>query len=141
MGQERQCCPKAKGGHVKGFSVYKHPTLGFEAVKVGFSWPALLIGPIWMLVKRLWGLAIGWIAMYVALSVVESVTDKSEPGGAQAFVYLLLAAGYLAIALVPGFKGNRWRDENLSRRGFVSVKTVEAETPDAAIAQVAHSGA
>src|SRR5262249_55792724 len=65
-----------EGRDVKTFNVSRHPTLGFEAVKVGFSWPALFIGPLWMLVKKLWGLATGWIAMYLALSLVETVTDK-----------------------------------------------------------------
>ena len=89
-----------------------------------------------MLVKKLWGLFGLWLAMYIALSLVEAVTDKSEPSGDQALVYLLLAAGYSALTLVPGFKGNKWREKNLLRRGFEMLGTVQAETPDAAISQV-----
>ena len=101
---------------MKTFNVYRHSIQGFEAVKVGFSWPASLAGPIWMLVKKLWGLSGLWLAMYFALSLVETVTDQSEPGGAQALVYLLLVAGYFALGLVPGFKGNKWREKDLVRR-------------------------
>jgi hypothetical protein len=122
---------------MKTFNVYRHPIQGLEAVKVGFSWPATLVGPIWMLVKKLWGLFGLWLAMYIASSLVEAVTDKSEPTGAQALVYLLLAAGYFALVLIPGFKGNKWRERNLSRRGFEMLGTVEAETPDAAISRLA----
>ena len=122
---------------MKTFNVYRHPIQGLEAVKVGFSWPAISVGPIWMLVKKLWGLSGLWLAMYFALSLVETVTDKSEPGGDQAFLYLLLAAGYSALTLVPGFKGNKWREKNLIRRGFEMRGTVQAETPEAAISQVA----
>ena len=122
---------------MKTFNVYRHPIQGLEAVKVGFSWPASLVGPIWMLVKKLWGLFGLWLALYIALSLVEAVTDKSEQGGDQALVYLLLAAGYSALTLVPGFKGNKWREKNLVRRGFVMLGTVQAETPEAAISQVA----
>ena len=122
---------------MKTFNVYRHPIQGLEAVKVGFSWPASSVGPIWMFVKKLWGLFGLWLAMYIALSLVEAVTDKSEPGGAQALVYLLLAAGYSALTLVPGFKGNKWREKNLVRRGFEMLGTVQAETPDAAISRVA----
>ena len=118
---------------MKTFNVYRHPIQGLEAVKVGFSWPASSVGPIWMFVKKLWGLFGLWLAMYIALSLVEAVTDKSEPGGAQALVYLLLVAGYFALGLVPGFKGNKWREKNLVRRGFEMLGTVQAETPDAAI--------
>ena len=121
---------------MKTFNVYRHPIQGLEAVKVGFSWPASLVGPIWMLVKKLWGLFGLWLAMYIVLSLVEAVTDKSEPDGDQALVYLLLAAGYSALTLVPGFKGNKWREKNLLRRGFEMLGTVQAETPDAAISQV-----
>ena len=28
---------------MKTFNVYKHPTQGIEAVKVGFSWPAFFL--------------------------------------------------------------------------------------------------
>jgi Protein of unknown function (DUF2628) len=120
---------------MKTFNVYRHPIQGLEAVKVGFSWPAASAGPIWMLAKNLWGLSGLWVAMYFALSLVETVTNNSEPGGAQALVYLLLVAGYLTLGLVPGFKGNKWREKNLVRRGFEMLGTVQAETPEAAISQ------
>ena len=122
---------------MKTFNVYRHPAQGLEAVKVGFSWPAAAAGPIWMLAKNLWGLASLWVAMYLALSLVETVTNTSEPGGAQALVYLFLVAGYFALGLVPGFNGNKWREKNLVRRGFQMLGTVQAETPEAAISQMA----
>jgi len=122
---------------MRTFNVYKHPTQGIEAVKVGFSWPALFFGVIWMLVKKLWGVAGAWVAAYIVLSLIERVTDQSEEDGAQALVYLILAAGYFTLWLVPAFKGNRWREENLSSHGYEKSKTVQAETPDAAVAQAA----
>ena len=122
---------------MKTFNVYRHPIQGLEAVKVGFSWPAASAGPIWMLAKNLWGLSGLWVAMYFALSLVEAVTDKSEPSGTQVLVYLLLVAGYVTLGLVPGFKGNKWREKNLVRRGFEMLGTAQAETPEAAISQVA----
>jgi hypothetical protein len=122
---------------MKTFNMYRHPIQGLEAVKVGFSWPAASAGPRWMLVKQLWGLSGLWVAMYFALSLVETVVDRSEPGGAEAVVYLLLVAGYLALGLVPGFKGNKWREKNLVRRGFQMLGTVQAETPEAAMSQMA----
>ena len=122
---------------MKTFNVYRHPIQGLEVVKVGFSWPAASAGPIWMLAKNLWGLSGLWVAMYFALSLVETVTDTSEPSGAQVLVYLLLVAGYFTLGLVPGFKGNKWREKNLVRRGFEILGTVQAETPEAAISQMA----
>jgi len=124
---------------MKTFNVYRHPLQGLEAVKVGFSWPAASAGPIWMLVKQLWGWSVLWIALYVSLSLVETDTDTSELGGIQVLVYLHLVAGYVALSLIPGVKGNQWRERNLVRRGFEMLGTVQAETPDAAISQTGTS--
>ena len=124
---------------MKTFNVYRHPIQGLEAVKVGFSWPAASAGPIWMLVKQLWGWSVLWIALYVSLSLVETDTDTSELGGIQVLVYLHLVAGYVALSLIPGVKGNQWRERNLVRRGFEMLGTVQAETPDAAISQTGTS--
>jgi hypothetical protein len=75
--------------------------------------------------------------MGMVLSVVEAVTDASQASGAKAMVYLLLSAGYFALWLIPGFKGNRWRERNLSKRGYEFAMSVKVETPDAAIARAA----
>ncbi len=122
---------------MKTFNIYRHPTLGIEAVKVGFSWPAFFFGVIWMLVKKLWCLAGAWLVAYIALSLIETVTDESREGSAQALVYLIVAAGYFTLWLVPAFKGNKWRENNLSKRGYEKLITVQTETPEAAIAHAA----
>jgi hypothetical protein len=121
---------------MKTFKVYKHPAKGLEAVKVGFSWPGFLFGVFWMLLKKLWGLSLLWLGIYVVLGLIKTVTNESEESGAQALVYLLLWAGYWALNLIPGFKGNQWREANLAKRGFELVGTAQTATPDAAVAQV-----
>jgi len=90
-----------------------------------------------MLSKQLWGWSALWIVLYLSLSLVDPGTDEFEPGGPQGLVYLHLAAGYLALTLIPGFQGNKWREKNLVRRGFEMLGTVQAETPEAAISQMA----
>lgn len=124
---------------MKTFEIYKHPVLGIEAVKNGFSWPAFFFGIIWMLVKKLWGTAGVWFVAYIVLSLIEKVTDQSNASGSQAMVYLILAVGYFTLWLFPAFKGNQWREANLSKRGFQKIATVQAESPDAAVAQAATS--
>lgn len=122
---------------MKKFNVYQYPAYGMEAVKVGFSWPALFFGIVWMLVKKMWGLAGAWFVIYIVVSMVEMVTDQAGPGGAQTVGYLVLAAVYFTLWLVPAFKGNGWRERNLAKRGFKKMAAIEAETPDAAVAQAA----
>jgi hypothetical protein len=117
---------------VKTFRVYRHLPQELQAVKVGFSWPAFFFVYIWMAVKNLWGLAAMWFAAYAALFLVEEAIDTN-----QGVVNLMLTAGYLAVSLVPGFKGNSWRESNLVRRGYELVAQIRAETPEAAAAKSA----
>ena len=123
---------------MKNFKVYKHPVSGYEAVKIGFSWPAAIFTGIWLLVKKLWGMAALWTVLFVTLSLIEKATDKAtrEPQ-LQSIVYLALTIGYLCTSLIPGFKGNGWRISNLEKRGYEFLHEVRASTPDAAIAEAA----
>lgn len=121
---------------MKTFKVYKHPAKGLEAVKVGFSWPGFLFGIFWLLLKRLWALSLLWLGLYLVLGLIKTVTNESEESGAQALVYVLLAAGYWALNLLPGFKGNQWRQANLVKRGYELVGEARTATSDAAVAQV-----
>jgi Protein of unknown function (DUF2628) len=118
--------------NVKTYKVYKHPSLGTEAVKVGFSWPAAFFIVFWMLAKKLWTMAGLWILAYIVLTIVQDTALKS--GGAGVILIVLIA--HLALALIPAFKGNEWRVKNLTKRGFKFVDSVSAETPEAAIAQI-----
>ncbi|MBK9027251.1 MAG: DUF2628 domain-containing protein [Propionivibrio sp.] len=36
------------------YRLYEHPLLPWRIVKRGFCWPALIVGPAWLLIKRLW---------------------------------------------------------------------------------------
>lgn len=120
---------------MKVFKVYKHPVSGYEAVKVGFSWPGFFWNGIWLLQKRLWGIAVLWfLGMFILVFIVQ-MTDKEEGGGRQGIVDLAVVVWNLAASLIPGFKGNGWRMASLGKYGFTLVQEVQAETPDAAIAQ------
>jgi hypothetical protein len=125
---------------MKTFKLFQHPTQGFEAVKIGFSWPAFFFGLIWMLIKKLWGFAGFWFVAYVICVILESVIDQSSAGTGQALAYLILAAAYFALWLIPGFKGNAWREENLKQRGYIYLGDIQADNPDSAIAQQSAKG-
>jgi hypothetical protein len=128
---------EAAGGDTKQFRVFTHPTLGLEAVKVGVSWPGFFFTAFWMATKKLWARAGLWIGAALVLTLFERIADSSPEGGAQAVLYLITAGGWLALGLVPLFKGNGWREANLKARGYEAVSTIDAATADAAIAQAA----
>ena len=110
----------------KTFEVYKHPTLGFRPVKIGFNWPAFFFGLIWMLFSQLWAKTVIWIVIYAIISMPE----WSPPS------YFFL---FSTIAIIIGFKGNKWRSSKLKSRGFKLVKIVKANTKDKAIAKASNT--
>jgi uncharacterized protein DUF2628 len=122
---------------MKTFEVYQHPTQSSEAVKEGFSWPAFFFGPAWLLFKQLWLFAAAWIALSTFLAFIEGVTDEVRSGSGQLTVgYLIIAGFYLGLWLIPAFKGNRWCSEKLRKCGYKLTGTVQAQTPDSAVAQL-----
>ena len=63
---------------MKTFNVFSHPVQGFEAVKVGFSWPAFLFGSLWMLDKGLWRLSGLWFAIYSTVAFARGCSRQSS---------------------------------------------------------------
>jgi hypothetical protein len=76
--------------------------------RVGFVWPALVFGPLWLVARRLWRPLALWI---VAAALVGTATRHGllDPGAA--FWLYLLAALYL------GFEGRALEAAALTRRG------------------------
>ena len=124
---------------MKTFNVYFHSTHGFEAVKVGFSWPALFFNFFWMAVKKLWGLAAVFLIINILIRFVAGFKNQFDGSIFTPLLLLLLFAADLALILVPGFKGNAWRDRHLVAQGYRQLATLQAETPEVAAAQARHS--
>jgi hypothetical protein len=118
---------------MKTFDVYKHPTLGYQAVKQGFGWPALFFSVIWAFVKNMWGLGFAFLGVIIALAFVEKVLEQAGSKGG----VLVMILAQLAFYIIVGVKGNDWRRSNLQKRGFEKLCTIRAETPEAAIGEVA----
>ena len=116
---------------MKNYNVYKHPAFGIQAVKTGFSWPALCLGIFWMLAKKLWGIAGLWSLLFLLLNIIGAYALEIN----SAFPYVVLAGGNIAFLLLPGFKGNEWLAKNLGKRGFVYLGSIQAESPEAAAAR------
>ena len=102
------------------YSIFQHATLGLEAVKNGWSWPAFLFTWIWAFVKRLY--LIGWIAL-LAVMLLSSIPVPEA-----------WMVGNLIISIAMGAKGNELRVKRLRVSGYEEVATVGARTPDGALA-------
>lgn len=118
---------------MKTFKVYRHPTKGFEAVKIGFSWPAFFFGGFWIAAKRLWGLTfIWWVLMSFLNTTVKVMSDNPHEPAPLWFICSLMLVT-LALWLIPAFKGNSWISRKLERRGYEILKVVSAASPEEAI--------
>ena len=115
---------------MKTFRVLKHPTLGYRAVKIGFSWPGFLFSVIWLLIKRLWGHTLIVVSSLILLTSMELVFDNAQTS----VMVLLLEFG---VYVFVGINGNGWQVADLQVRGFELIDSLQAETPDAAIGKIA----
>jgi hypothetical protein len=87
-------------------------------LREGFSWGALILGPLWLVAHR------AWIAAAISLAVCVLIAALApEPGGG------ILQAG---VALILGLTGNDLHRWALERRGYLVVHVVAAPGTDAA---------
>jgi hypothetical protein len=109
---------------LKQYKIFKHPSGEIEAVKQGWSWPAFLFTFIWAMVKKIWGIGIGVLILFVIfLSMIGT--------GADLFVNIIS----FVVSIIFGVYGNSWRENNLDSRGYEMKGTVTAATPEGAIEQ------
>jgi hypothetical protein len=91
-------------------------------VKEGFSWGALIFGPLWLAAHR------AWIAAAISLAACVLITVLvPEPAGA-----ILL----VAVALILGLTGNDLRRWALENRGYLLVHVLAANGGDEAFTRL-----
>jgi hypothetical protein len=86
----------------------------FVFVRDGFSFWALLFGPLWMLRHRMWLVLLGYGVVVTALSLVLHLQASAMVG---TIVWTLLA-------LLLGFEAGTLRRFTLGRRGFRNIGIV-----------------
>lgn len=90
-------------------------------VREGFSWGALLLGPLWLARHR------AWIAAAIAFAVEVATGLSPSP-----------ASGILsvAVALILGLTGNDLRRWTLENKGYVLMHAVAARSADDAFVRL-----
>lgn len=116
---------------MKTFKVYKHEFYGYEAVKQGFSWPALFFGFIWAMVKKLWKISAILFLAFVLLNLLSGTGRVSH----SISLSILTTIGYLFLWLIPALQGNKWREQELENKGYLLIKTIMAPNPAQAVIQ------
>jgi hypothetical protein len=83
-------------------------------VKDGFTWPAALFTPLWMLMHRLWWWFIGYLAL---LALLGALLDRK-----------LVIFGAVASSIVAGLEAAPLRMGSLGRRGWRNLGFVTGKT-------------
>lgn len=103
----------------------------FVFVKDGFSWPALLIPPVWLIWHRLWLTLLFWVVAAVVLSILSGLA-----GSDASTVVMILFAFWFAL------EANGLRRWTLERRNYALVGVVEGRRSEDAerrfFAEAAH---
>ena len=108
-----------EGKKLKTFRIYSHPDKPRPiAIKVGFCWPAFLIGPLWFLLNRMW---VTFLLVLVIVVGADFVLTRAHFGGG---LFLL----YLITWLVIGFIANPLLASDLLSNGYVHRTTVQASS-------------
>lgn len=118
----------------KVFTQRLHPP---QVVKVGFCWPAFFFNVAWMLYNRLWPQATLWVAALLGCRYLHAVLEASPAAAGRVPMAVALAAAYGALFLVPGLRGNRWREQSLLDDGYELVAASEVEMRPTAAAPLA----
>ena len=105
---------------MKTFRIYtRSDSLRPIAVKVGFCWPAFVIGPLWFLVNRMWLYFVLVLLFVVGGHFALARTD---------FAGALEALLYLITWLVIGLIANPLLASDLESNGYVLRATVRASS-------------
>lgn len=95
----------------------------FRFVRDGFSWPAFILGPIWMLFHRLALVVILWLVVVFVLGAATRLLGV--PSGTASLVFLLLAFWI-------GLEASTLQAWTLKRRGWREIGIVVADELEAA---------
>ncbi len=88
-------------------------------VREGFSLPAFVFGPLFLVYRRLWRAALAWLVAAVVLAVLtQSSTCRSRSR----------CCSILILAVLVGLEANEARRQALGRRGYIGSALVTGST-------------
>lgn len=125
------------------FAVFEHPLLPKRILKTsGFSWPAFVIGPFWLLWRRLWSQAALAVLSLAGFKFFLTVTGwfKTDlencdfsSGTLNCDIVVspwLFFLFQIALNVVCAAYGIRWWSNGLLRRGYIVTDVIKAASPD-----------
>ena len=103
------------------YKVFEHQKKSLKIVKVGFAWLAPF-NPIWPLFRGLWLVFISYIFVILILAGIDfeiygfdGYIDIKNSNNLQLVFFII----QIVLLISPGFKGNKWTETNLIKKGYV----------------------
>jgi hypothetical protein len=112
------------------YRIFKNASGDTRAVKVGFSWPAMILNMIWTIANGLWLGSVLVLVLIFGGLLLFAATVQESPVVASAMV----VAGEVALLSFLGFRGNDWLASHLESQGYALMEVVEAPNPIDAVA-------
>jgi hypothetical protein len=110
-------------GEVPNYRILKNDSGDVRAVKIGFSWPAMILNLVWLIANGLWlGALLVFVLIVSGLLVFSSALQESPIAASGLFV-----AGEIALLFFLGLRGNDWLASHLESRGYHHAQSLEAK--------------
>ena len=109
---------------MKHYKIFINRYGSLDAVKVGWSWPALFFIWIWAMIKGMWILGFCILLLFIIISIIFSAVAVGDT---------LIFLSHLSVGILFGINGNRWRENNLMSKGFNCIALVPANNLSTAV--------
>jgi hypothetical protein len=110
---------------VKVYTAHLRAARSPVLLREGFSWPALIFGPLWFLAHRAWLAALACAAAHILIATLVPP--------------VLAGPLSLCLALAQGLFGTDILRATLAGRGYVLAHVVAARDADAALGRLVHA--
>ena len=110
------------------YKVFEHQKKSLKIVKVGFAWLAPF-NPIWPLFRSLWLVFVSYIFVILILAGIDfelygfdGYIDIKNSNNLQLIFFII----QIVLLASPGFRGNKWTETNLIKKGYVFSYAIKA---------------
>lgn len=116
------------GGQLKTYRVYAHPRRKTSVVvRSGFSWAALIFGPLWFLVNRMWVNGLIFVALVIGSTLYAIHADPVSVS--EHYIDALLLLLHPVVWLLFSALANTLLCSDLEGKGYALRATVRARNP------------
>lgn len=117
------------------YRVYEHPLLPNKIVKKGYSWPALIIGPVYLIYRQLWVPAFIWFVSIVVVRILsiygvpECDNCPIKQNDMNTIDQISALATFFGLGTLWFFTNDLW-EKDLINRGYIMTKSLRARSMD-----------